>query len=99
MGDGLVAQVAAGHNERTADARQEQVVDGRVGQQDPELGQTGRNPRGHRRPLPSRRDHDRPAGVDQGLHRRRAQLAESLCGLQVRHHHREGLVVAGLAAT
>ena len=53
VGDRLVAEVAARHHERPADAGQQQVVERAVGQEQPELGQA-RAPR-RRRPSARRR--------------------------------------------
>ena len=60
VGDGLVAEVAARHHEGSADARQEQVVQRRVREEEAEVGQPRCNRPGHRRTGSSRRQHDRP---------------------------------------
>ena len=77
----------------------EEVVERAVGQQQAELGQAGRDGVGHRRAGPAGHEDDRPSGRRE---RRRGAAASSshepLGRGQVGDHHREGLVVAGLAA-
>ena len=99
VGDRLVAEVPAGHHQGSADARQEQVVQRRVREEEAEVGQPRRDRRGHRRAGPPRRQHDRPTDGRERRDGRVAQRAQVRRRLEVWHHHGEGLVVAGLAAS
>ena len=73
VGDGLVAEVAARHHQGSADARQEQVVQRRVREEEAEVGQPRRDRRGHRRAGRPRRQHDRPTD---GRERRDGRIAQ-----------------------
>jgi hypothetical protein len=61
-GDGLVGDVAARHHERQPRVGQQQVVQRRVGQHQPQLGHARRDGRRHRLAAPAKRQHDRPLG-------------------------------------
>ena len=64
----------------------------------PSSGNPGATASATERAVPPGREHDRPAGRGQLLHRRVVDLDEGRGGFAIRHHHRERLVVAGLAA-
>ena len=99
--DRLVAAVPARHHERAADAGHEQVVERRVGEEHAEVGKARARP--HRR----WRSRTTPGGVRarsggaatraRRWRRRRARHTDPAT-LEIRHHHRERLVVARLAA-
>ena len=98
VGDGLVAEVAARHDQRTADVREQQMVQRAVGQHQPELGQPRSDGVDDDRVSASTGQHDRSARRRQRARHLVIQLDHSLCRREVADHHRERLVVAGLAA-
>ena len=98
VGDRLVAEVAARHHERPADAGQQQVVQRGVGQHQAELGQAGRDAVGHRRAGRGAAPARSVAAATSSTRRHRASRSHSASRrVEVGDHHGERLVVAGLA--
>ncbi len=95
--DRVTRQVAGGHHQRAVRVREQEVMERRVGQQQPDPGVARRDLRGNSRGLPQLRDDDGP------LRRREEPLLfgpearQSARGLEIAHHDREGLFVAPLA--
>ena len=97
VGDRLVGDVAAGHHERLARVRQQQVVKRRVGQHHAEVRRQRRRGVRHRRVRPAAHEHDRPLrGGEQRLVLGRG-LGEPPRRVEVAHHQRERLLLAVLA--
>ena len=96
--DRLVGHVAARHHERAGgEIGQQQVVQRRVGEHQPELGRARSDGGSHRRARDSRRQHDRALdGLEQPplLGPERDERAR---GVRVGDHQRERLVLAVLA--
>ena len=98
VGDRLVGDVAAGHHQRPTGVGEEQVVERRVGQHQPELGRA----RGDRRPRAPR-----PAAAGRGRSGARGSPSSSASAgpsstssarrPEVGDHHRERLLLAVLA--
>ena len=95
--DRVVASVAARHHERGAGTSQEEMVQRRVRQEHSEVGRTRSDRRRDAGSLPTRADDDRPRRRRELADRSGIQHADGVGRGQVRHHHREGLVVARLA--
>ena len=99
VGDRLVAEVAARHHQRPADAaRASRWCSGEYGRRTPELGQPGGHARGHRR-AGAAGARARSAGRWTSSAATAASLSSHSSPRrgQVGDHHRERLVVAGLA--
>ena len=95
--DRLVGDVARGHHERHAEVGEQQVVQRRVGEHQPELARARGDGRRDRRAVPPRREHDRPLARAQQPQRLVAQLDEARRGRDVPDHQRERLLLAVLA--
>ena len=93
-GDGLVGEVSARHDQRPAHGVREQVVEGRVGEEDAEERALGCNLRREVRVGSTAADDDGALyGGEQGL-LLQGEQGEGSSGLEVRHHHRERLLLA-----
>ena len=95
--DGLVAHVAAGHHQGGKPLVHEQMVQRGVGQHHPQhpvaRGHRGRHPAAGQ----GRGQHDGPLPAYERLLGGRLQVHQLLGRLQVRNHHRQGLLLAVLA--
>ncbi|OPZ61005.1 MAG: hypothetical protein BWY87_00100 [Deltaproteobacteria bacterium ADurb.Bin510] len=94
--DRLVGQVAAGHDQRAAVGHQ-QMLDGVIGQHQADLVQLGRHRGRNGRVGPEAAQHDRPLGRTQELGFSRTDVGDLAGGLEVGHHHGQGLGLALLA--
>ena len=110
VGDRLVGEVAAGHDEdpgpaggRGAEGVEEQVVQRRVGEHETQEAVAGRDRGGHRAPAAAVRaapeQHDRAAVALQQRRLVRADLADRPDRCQVGCHEGERLVLPDLAST
>ncbi len=96
-GDRLVGDVAAGHHERHAGVREQQVVQRRRRQHHAEVGlarRDGGRDRGARAPA---RDHDRALAPAQQPLLLRPEQDQRACGVEVGRHQGERLVLPVLA--
>ena len=97
VGDRLVGHVAAGHHQRLADVREQEVVQRAVREHHPELGRARGDRGGDARVAPPRREHDRPVAAAQQRRLDRAERDQPPGRLEVRRHQRERLLLAVLA--
>ena len=97
VGDRLVGNVAAGQDDRVADLREQQVMQGSVGKHDPQLAVARRDRGGDRGAGQAVEQHHRPPGAGQQGLSGRVHLAQFPRGRQVGGHQRERLVLPVLA--
>ena len=98
VGDRLVGQVAAGEHERAPDTDDEEVVQGAVREQQPQLGKPRGDQVGDRRTGSTRHEHDRSPGRRERRLGAVVEDGELAGGREVGDEHGERLVVACLAA-
>ena len=76
VGDGIVGEVAARHDEGAPDSAHQQMVQWRIGQHDSELGQARGNPLSESGARCSRCEHDRPPSRRERLGADLVEIAE-----------------------
>ncbi len=97
VGDRLVGGVAARHHERLPHAREQEVVERRVGEHHAQVPRRRSHRLRHGRRRPPARQHDRPPRRAQQLALRGLQRHQLERGVHVASHQCEGLVLAVLA--